>query len=76
MNKEENLTFGGRSLVDEVNHVYQRLDVYYLYYVFDVYYFLCPWMFLVNLFICYDINGEVTFLWMFRCKRKDSLTNG
>ena len=39
MNKEENLTFGGRSLVDEVNHVYQCLDVYYLYYVFDVYYF-------------------------------------
>ena len=47
MNKEENLTFGGRSLVDEVNHVYQRLDVYYSYYVFDVYYFFyvlgCSW---------------------------------
>ena len=34
MNKEEKLTFGGRSPVDEVNHVYRCLDVYYLYYVF------------------------------------------
>ena len=34
MNKEENLTFGGRSLVDEVNHVYQLLDVFYVYYFF------------------------------------------
>ena len=34
MNKEEKLTVGGRNLVDEVNHVYQCLDVCYLYYAF------------------------------------------
>ena len=34
MNKEENLIFGGRNVMDEVNHVYRCLDVYYLYYVF------------------------------------------
>ena len=48
MNKKEDLTFGGRSLVDEVNHVYCCLDVYYSYYVLMCT-FLCPWMFLVNL---------------------------
>ena len=52
MNKEENLTFGGRSLVDEGNHVYQRLDVYYLYYVFDVYYF----------FMSLDVLGQSLYL--------------
>ena len=63
MNKEEDLTFGGRNLVDEVNHVYRCFDVYYLCYVFDVCYFVyCPWLFLVNLFICYDIISGVTFL--------------
>ena len=36
MNKEEELTFGGRSLVDEVNHVYPCLVVYMC---FDVCYF-------------------------------------
>ena len=40
MNKEEDLTFGGRNLVDEVNHVYRCFDVYYLCYVFDVCYFV------------------------------------
>ena len=52
MNKEENLTFGGRSLLDEVNHIYQPLDVYYLYYVFDVYYF----------FMSLDVLGQSLYL--------------
>ena len=56
MNKNEDLTFGGRSLVDEVNHVYWFLDVYYSYYVFDVYYIFMSLDVLGQSFICYDIN--------------------
>ena len=59
MNKEQELTFGGCSLVDEVNHVYPCLVVYMC---FDVCYFFMFLDVLVNLFICYDINRGVTLL--------------
>ena len=56
MNKKEDLTFDGRSLVDEVNHVYCCLDVYYSYYVLMCTIFFMSLDVLGQSFICYDIN--------------------
>ena len=53
MNKEEDLTFGGRNLVDEVNHVYNAFDVYLL--------VLCVLMYAI-LFMSLDILGQSLYL--------------
>ena len=53
MNKEEDLTFGGRNLVDEVNHIYHTFDVYLL--------VLCVLMYAI-LFMSLDILGQSLYL--------------
>ena len=47
-----------------------------IYYVSWCVLFLCPWMFLVDLFIYYDENGWVTYLWMIWMQNKNYFYNG
>ena len=51
------LQFGGRNPEFGVNHVYRCLDVYYLVLCVLMCTIFMSWMFLVELFNCYGVNG-------------------